>query len=471
MPLQLEIVSEHRNLVGDDAIHIFREEGGTIGRSLQNDWILPDPDRFISGRHATIDFRGGIYYLMDTSSNGVYMNGDCEPLGQEKPQRLFNGDRIRMGDFEIVVSIDSGESLVMPAADPSKAISEHAASLVEEDPLKTGMLLLDEEAITGDEEFQSALFGSPADTGVAEHAAEVVEEAMEAGPVEPKPLKEADLVATDLLDSFLKGLGINRSDLHPSTDLDGLMHNAGEVMREFVDGVTQLLASRANMKNAFRLDQTTVLPRRNNPIKLSANVKDSIMQLLVGKEGEYLGPRDAVREVCRDLLFHQDAVLDALDCSFKEFADRFEPEELRESFDRNIGNGFVAKFTKKSKYWDMYGDLYPVLTGKAGGRFPQMYAEEFVSAYERQVDEYARLGSDASFKSTVIINQDRVAHDAEASGDHIGDTPVDSSEQYFDDSAIEDLESGFGDEIVANETLPAGDFDNESGVPVDRAKA
>ena len=108
MTLRLEIVSDHRDLVGDDAVRVFSDSGGTIGRSLQNDWILPDPDRYISGRHATIDFQGGIYYLLDTSSNGVYVNGDCEPLGKGKSQRLFDGDHLRFGDFEIVVSIDTG---------------------------------------------------------------------------------------------------------------------------------------------------------------------------------------------------------------------------------------------------------------------------------------------------------------------------------------------------------------------------
>ena len=237
MTLQLEIVSEHREIVGDDAVHIFREEGGTIGRSLQSDWILPDPDRFISGRHATIDYKGGIYYLVDTSSNGVYLNGDCEPLGKGNPRRLFNGDRLRMGDFEIVVSIDSGESIHMPTAEPLDGMREHAHSLVEEDPLKTGMLLLDEEEITGDDDFQSALFGDNDDTGVVEHAEEAVaEEIEEETPHEPAPLREADLVATDLLDSFLDGLKINRAELRSDTDLAELMQNAGEVMREFVEG-------------------------------------------------------------------------------------------------------------------------------------------------------------------------------------------------------------------------------------------
>ena len=114
MPLELKIVSEHADLVGDDAVREYHEGGGTIGRSLQNDWILPDPDRFISGRHAVIDFKGGIYYLADTSSNGVYVNNEMEPIGKGNPRRLFDGDRLRLGDFEIQVAIEQavGQSYV-----------------------------------------------------------------------------------------------------------------------------------------------------------------------------------------------------------------------------------------------------------------------------------------------------------------------------------------------------------------------
>lgn len=398
MSCRLEIVSDHREIVGDDAVREFNEVGGTIGRSLQNDWILPDPDRYISGRHATIDHQGGIYYLLDTSTNGVYVNGDCEPVGKGNSRRLFNGDVLRFGDFEIVVSIEAGESIVMPLDDDvDPRVRDHAASVVPEDSLRTGIQLLDEEEITGDDEFQSALFGTTADSEIAKRAAKKVEERVaplveKSRPVDPKPLAEADLVATDLIDAFLDGLGLSRADLHPSADLAEIMQNAGEVMREFVKGATALLQSRANLKSAFRLDQTTVLPRHNNPMKLSANTRDTMLQLLVGKDGEYLGPRDAVREVCRDLLFHQDAFLDAMNSAFVEFADRFEPDELADAFNRNLSGNPLFKWSKKSKYWSMYCDLYPILTEKGSGRFPQMYAEEFVRAYERQIAEYKRLG-------------------------------------------------------------------------------
>lgn len=410
MDLQLEIVSEHRDIVGDDAVRVFSETGGTIGRSLHNDWILPDPDRYISGRHATIDFQGGAYYLADVSSNGVYVNGDHEPLGKGNPQRLFNGDVIRLGDFEINVRIDEGESIVVPLDDePASPVTDHASSLVDEDPMRTGVQLLEEEALTDDDEFLSALIDDSKDTGVVEQLEPKKKPKSKSKSKSKKPrltaLAEADLVATDLVDSFLDGLGINRSELHRSTDLGEIMQNAGEVLREFVEGITQLLASRANLKNAFRLDQTTVLPRGNNPVKLSANTKDTIKQLLVGKDGQYLGPRDAVREVCRDLLFHQDAFLDAMNSAFTEFADRLDPAELEEGFDLTLDSNLITKMFNKNKYWPLYRELYPIMTARGDGRFPEICAEEFVKAYERQVNEYRRLGhGDEHLKETVAMS-------------------------------------------------------------------
>jgi len=169
-------------------------------------------------------------------------------------------------------------------------------------------------------------------------------------------------------------------------------------LREFVKSTISLLATRSNLKNAFRLDQTTVLPRHNNPMKFSDNTNDLIKQLLIGGEGEYLGARDAVREANRDLVNHQNAFLDAMNTAFIEFAERFDPDELEENFDRTIGSSLLS-FSNKSKYWGLYRDLYPIMTEKGGGRFPQMFGEEFVKAYERQVAEYQRHDREGTARS------------------------------------------------------------------------
>lgn len=467
MPLELKIISDHAELVGDDAVREFRDDGGTIGRSLQNDWILPDPDRYISGRHAAIDYKGGIYYLIDTSSNGVYVNDEMEPIGKGNPRRLFDGDTLRMGDFIFGVSVDSGESLVMPLDDDSSAAPDHSQQQVDEVSLRTGIKLLDEEEITGDEEFQSALFGSgpkksiPEPTSIAEPKEDP--QVSNSKAANEPAAKSLEVTAEDLFDSFLDGLGVSRVELHPSVNRPEMMLTAGQVLREFVKGATALLSSRANLKNAFRLDQTTVLPRHNNPMKFSENTNDLLKQLLVGGEGEYLGAKDSIREVCHDLLNHQNAFLDAMNSAFIEFAERFEPEELQEGFDRTLGGGLFS-FTNKSKYWELYKDLYPIITEKGGGRFPQMFGEEFVKAYERQVAEYQRqhrdggtvtIGApdlsdqavDPGLMKTQKLDPSEMPAESAFEDDDVVEALTESGVQEVDKSFLEELENSMSEEI------------------------
>ena len=61
MPLRLQIISRHRQGLGERSMKEFGRDGGTIGRSLESDWVLPDGQRYVSSRHASIDFRSGSY--------------------------------------------------------------------------------------------------------------------------------------------------------------------------------------------------------------------------------------------------------------------------------------------------------------------------------------------------------------------------------------------------------------------------
>src|SRR5260370_6881272 len=78
--LRLRIVSDQRRSLAERSSATFSVEGGTIGRSTDNDWVLPDPSRYVSAHHARVQFREGHFYLQDVSTNGVYVNGDMEPL-------------------------------------------------------------------------------------------------------------------------------------------------------------------------------------------------------------------------------------------------------------------------------------------------------------------------------------------------------------------------------------------------------
>jgi predicted component of type VI protein secretion system len=470
MPLKLEIISEHRDIVGDDAVREFRGEGGTIGRSLNNDWILPDPDKFISGKHATIDCKGGIYYIVDISTNGVYANDERKPIGKGNPRRLFNGDHLHFGDFEILVSIDEGEDLEMPADPKPTVVPDHIEQLVEEDQIRTGVQLLDEDEITGDVEFESILYAGD-DESFEEPPAAVAGEAHDPVPpvLEPEPPGHSQVRITedDLFDAFLDGLQISRAELHHSIDVTEAMYNAGEILREFISGVEKLLENRADLKTAFRLDQTTILPRHNNPIKLSQNTGDLVKQLLVGHDGEYLGPRDAVREVCQDLLAHQDAFLDAMTEAFVEFAERFDPEELAANFDRSIGRKPLFRLLHEFKYWGLYKDLYPIMTERGNGRFPQMFAEEFVKAYERHIIESLRehrLGNQLPKVKLEPLSEEAFMAE-QAAAEENTEAPTDQAEHSPDKAPGEILED-INDLSGLNELVDFDDLESQSDTVV-----
>src|ERR1019366_1339193 len=68
MALRLSVVSDHRRLLGDRCSIVLGAAGATIGRSASNDWVLPDPLRYVSAHHARIACRDvlrvGEYYLV-----------------------------------------------------------------------------------------------------------------------------------------------------------------------------------------------------------------------------------------------------------------------------------------------------------------------------------------------------------------------------------------------------------------------
>jgi hypothetical protein len=211
-------------------------------------------------------------------------------------------------------------------------------------------------------------------------------------------------------------------------------------------------------------------------MKLSNNTGDLIKQLLIGREGEYLGPRDAVREVNQDLLAHQEAFLDAMTDAFVEFADRFAPDELTASFDRSLGRKPMFAFMAEMKYWGLYRDLYPIMTEKGGGRFPQMFAEEFVKAYERQIAEAHRANRGGAELPKVKLEpldeekyKAQLAASEQAANDDSSE-PVDQTEQTHNTAPVElldDIEDL--DNLVDFDDLDV-QFETDEDDP-DRAKA
>ena len=76
----------------------------TIGRSTDNDLVLPDPEKSISKRHCAIEVSHGAVTATDMSTNGTFLNYSKAPVG-EVPAPLNDGDVLTIGPYELLVEI------------------------------------------------------------------------------------------------------------------------------------------------------------------------------------------------------------------------------------------------------------------------------------------------------------------------------------------------------------------------------
>ena len=111
MTLTLEITASSAARPGDTTRHVFGEEGGTIGRTRNRSLALTDTK--VSGQHAQISFRNGVFYIEDTSRNGVAVNSPENRLVRNRPYALKTGDRLFIEPYEVDVWIDAASE---PAA-------------------------------------------------------------------------------------------------------------------------------------------------------------------------------------------------------------------------------------------------------------------------------------------------------------------------------------------------------------------
>ena len=81
-----------------------------IGRSPSCDLTLPDPEKFVSSKHAVINCSNNIVSITDTSSNGVFVNGSAIPLGRGNTVALNSADSVTMGEFALSITIGNGSN-------------------------------------------------------------------------------------------------------------------------------------------------------------------------------------------------------------------------------------------------------------------------------------------------------------------------------------------------------------------------
>ena len=306
MPLSLRIISSPDGEPISEWTKNFPEEGGSIGRSFGTTMQLSDASRTLSGTHAIINRGSRGYQIMDVSTNGLYINGNNQPLGRDNSSSLSDGDVLDLGQYRIMVSC-----FVPERAESKPSIAAETSSLGDwaDDPFGSECPVKEQpvqaETLRQEQELSFTAF---ADSAFPDNATNVELDPFD--DMEPEVLPTVEYKHIDQFkdDSF---------DDDP-----------------FSDEQSELLASVPFV--------TGIRPTQGNPLTQRSAKHEPAALPSVGMDPQQLLMMQARQ---------QEMMIQAAEMALGRLMDEMAPTNLEEMFKDLVRPGF---FSSKPDYWEMY---------------------------------------------------------------------------------------------------------------------
>ena len=402
MTLTLRVISAQCQELGPDCSRQFDAHGGRIGRCDDNDWVLPDPDRYLSSYHAQISCDAGRWILEDLSTNGVYVNNATLPLSQLGPYELHEGDQIRMGDYQILVSLETqvaekiSDALHKSNKDkktPRKAIvnvpaADHELNLnLDLSELFSGKTYPPTKGrpAHGKQDLprhDNALFNTLEKTAPRRQL-----------PLQPDVSEEPVTVTMNEtsihgLAAFCRGAGIDIDELSSHSET-GLLTLAGQLLRATV---IEMAALEKPPSESLTTSETIYLIEKSTAdhlVKKSSDVDETLIRLLNSVGTLRTNPVESIRKRFHDLRHHEQATLSAISTAIDKLMAQINPNELQPRFDRILSRSKGKKLETQQQYWSMYSELFQTINQRTKDGLPLSFAEEFALAYQTRFRELA----------------------------------------------------------------------------------
>jgi type VI secretion system protein len=185
-----------------------------------------------------------------------------------------------------------------------------------------------------------------------------------------------------MLAALLRGAGV--PDLRLSGDPVASMEAAGAVFRAMVEGLREVLMSRAAIKGELRVEQTMLRSRDNNALKFSVTVEEAVAALLLPSRPGYKAPLAAVQEAARDIQSHEMAVMAGVQTALIGLLKRFDPATLEARLSPGRLDSFLPG-ARKARIWELFCDTYKDIAREAEDDFQSVFGREFAKAYDAQM--------------------------------------------------------------------------------------
>ncbi len=432
MTLTLHIENETSLADGGPlSVSIKGKRGLDIGRDPYLDWTLPDPSRFISGRHCEVRWHDGAYWLHDISTNGTFLNGAESRL--KAAHRLRNGDRFVIGQYIIAAALEE------EAAEPSEAAPPRPPSRDDDlwdrgpdaaDPIDPQQLKGPRDAAPVRPDFLDWAVDVPTPTVHRAPPAAASVSSVQVKPVvtrpehdswaegpPPLPAAQPEIIpvptpsrprtgdakqtwsAAELGPAAIsernadgnamakfaqlvaRGAGLPE-DAFAGRDPGELAEQFGRLLKLATDNMKQLLEGRQQAKRLARSpNQTSVQAINNNPLKFAPATEDAL-RIMFGFQGQsYLDAERAFAQGFDDLKRHQIRTYAAMQRAVTLLMKDVDPAaiEAASQSDRGLA-GMVG--SRKARLWDLYVARWQAHAQRHDNGILDTFMDYFARCYE-----------------------------------------------------------------------------------------
>ncbi len=183
--------------------------------------------------------------------------------------------------------------------------------------------------------------------------------------------------------AFLEAAGAGEVPVSDA-ELVATMERLGQAFGTMVEGLREVLMTRASIKGEFRMNQTQIQAGGNNPLKFSVSVEQALEVMVRPTVRGYLPADKAANEALKDIKAHEVAVISGMEAAFKAMLKRLDPQTLAGRLEERGGlSSFLSG--KKARYWEVYERMYGEIAQEAEDDFHTLFGKEFARAYQEQL--------------------------------------------------------------------------------------
>ena len=171
---------------------------------------------------------------------------------------------------------------------------------------------------------------------------------------------EPDLQASRLIAAFLAGSGLS-PDALAGGSMEAAFRELGELVRMAVEGVREILATRAMVKSELRADQTVIQAADNNPMKFAPDVQRCLAAMVGQPPAGFLPGPEAMRRSMDDIKRHELALIGALNSVLAEMTTQLDPEAITNHVRAESGIGNLLPYAREARCWAVYAERFAAL--------------------------------------------------------------------------------------------------------------